>query len=47
LLHIAEKLAEVKAVTLKEIAEQTTKNAIELFHLDTYNQLNTPLNQQV
>jgi TatD DNase family protein len=47
LLHIAEKLAEVKAVTLKEIAEQTTKNAKELFHLDTYNQLNTPLNQQV
>lgn len=35
LVHIAEKLADVKQVTLKEIAEATTKNALELFKLNS------------
>jgi TatD DNase family protein len=34
LLHIAEKLADVKQTTLKEIADITTANARELFNLD-------------
>lgn len=34
LLHIAEKLADVKQTTLKQIAEITTENARELFNLD-------------
>lgn len=33
LLHVAEKLADVHGVTLKEIEDRTTKNAIELFNL--------------
>lgn len=33
LVHIAEKLTEVYDLPLSEIAKQTTKNAIELFHL--------------
>jgi len=35
LLHIAERLAEVKETTLANIAEMTSKNAIELFNLHT------------
>ena len=34
LLYIAEKLADIKGVSLKTVAEITTKNAIELFKLD-------------
>ena len=34
LLHIAEKLAEVKGLTLLEVAEITTKNARSLFKLN-------------
>ena len=34
LLHIAEKLADVKGIPLKTVGEITTKNAIELFNLD-------------
>lgn len=34
LLHIAEKLADVKGVSLITVEEITTKNAIELFNLD-------------
>ena len=34
LLHIAEKLADVKQISLKEIADKTTLNARELFKLD-------------
>jgi TatD DNase family protein len=34
LLHIAEKLADVKGIPLKTVGEITTKNAIELFKLD-------------
>jgi TatD DNase family protein len=34
LLHIAEKLANVKGISLKTVAEITTINAIELFKLD-------------
>jgi TatD DNase family protein len=34
LLHIAEKLADVKQISLKEIADTTTLNARELFKLD-------------
>lgn len=34
LLHVAEKLAEIYQVPLKEIADQTTKNALELFNLN-------------
>ena len=34
LLYIAEKLADIKGVSLKTVAESTTKNAIELFKLD-------------
>jgi TatD DNase family protein len=34
LLHIAEKLADVKQISLKEIADKTTSNARELFKLD-------------
>lgn len=33
LLHVAEKLSDIYGVSLKEIAEQTTKNAEELFGL--------------
>lgn len=33
ILHIAEKLSDVYGVQLREIEEQTTKNAIELFNL--------------
>lgn len=33
LLHIAEKLAEIYGCSLKQIEEQTTKNAVELFQL--------------
>lgn len=33
ILHIAEKLSDVYGVPLREIEEQTTKNAIELFNL--------------
>lgn len=33
LLHVAEKLSDIYGVSLKEIAEQTTKNAEELFDL--------------
>lgn len=32
-LHIAEKLSDIYGVTLKEIEEVTTNNAIELFNL--------------
>ena len=35
LLHIAEKLADVHGVTLKDIEERTSMNAIELFNLST------------
>lgn len=35
LLHIAEKLADVKQVSLKEIADITTKNALELFNVNS------------
>jgi len=35
LLHIAEKLADVKQTTLKNIAETTSKNALELFNLNS------------
>lgn len=35
LLHIAEKLADVKGVSLKNIADTTTKTAIELFNLNS------------
>jgi TatD DNase family protein len=34
LLHVAEKLADVKGVTLKEVAEITTQNAKSLFKLN-------------
>jgi TatD DNase family protein len=34
LIHIAEKLAEVKGVTLKEIADVTSNNAKQLFKLN-------------
>lgn len=34
LLHVAEKLAEIYQVPLKVIADQTTKNALELFNLN-------------
>jgi TatD DNase family protein len=34
LLHIAERLAEVKNVSLKEVEEITSENARTLFHLD-------------
>ena len=33
ILHIAEKLADVYGVSLKEIEQQTTQNALELFKL--------------
>ena len=33
LLHVAEKLAEIYGCSLKQIEEQTTKNAVELFQL--------------
>jgi TatD DNase family protein len=33
LLHIAEKLADVKGIRLSEVAKVTTKNAHELFKL--------------
>jgi TatD DNase family protein len=33
LLHIAEKLAEVKGISLSEVAKVTTRNAHELFKL--------------
>lgn len=34
LIHIAEKLAEVKNISLKEVSKITTHNAVELFQLD-------------
>jgi TatD DNase family protein len=34
LLHVAEKLADVKERTVKEIAETTSKNALEIFQLN-------------
>ena len=34
LLHIAEKLADVQSITLKQVAEVTTKNAKEIFNWD-------------
>ena len=34
LIHVAEKLADVKGIPLKTVGEITTKNAIELFKLD-------------
>ncbi len=34
LLHVAEKLADVKQTSLKQIAETTSKNAVELFQLN-------------
>ncbi len=36
LVHIAEKLTDVYELTLREIAAQTTQNAIELFNLPTH-----------
>ncbi|MCB0540892.1 MAG: TatD family hydrolase [Bacteroidetes bacterium] len=33
LIYIAEKLAEVKGIEIEELAEKTTKNAVELFSL--------------
>lgn len=33
IIHIAEKLADVYSLTLKEVAEKTTKNALEIFKL--------------
>jgi TatD DNase family protein len=36
LLHIAEKLADVYQITLKEVEEITTRNALEIFNLDDY-----------
>jgi TatD DNase family protein len=32
LLHIAEKLADVQSITLKQVAEETTQNAKEIFN---------------
>jgi TatD DNase family protein len=32
-LHVAEKIAEVKGISLEEVAEQTTQNAKTLFRL--------------
>jgi TatD DNase family protein len=34
LLHVAEKLADVKETTVKEIAETTSKNALKIFQLN-------------
>lgn len=34
LLHIAEKLADVQSITLKQVAEVTTQNAKEIFNWD-------------
>ena len=34
LLNVAEKLADIKGISLKTVAEITTGNAIELFNLD-------------
>jgi TatD DNase family protein len=36
LLHIAEKLADVYQITLKEVEEITTRNALEIFNLGDY-----------
>jgi TatD DNase family protein len=33
LLYIAEKIAEIKGVSVEEVAEQTSENAAELFNL--------------
>lgn len=35
--YIADKLADIYSVSSKEIAEETTKNAIKLFHLENFN----------
>lgn len=35
--YIADKLADIYSVSSKEIAEETTKNAIKLFHLEKFN----------
>lgn len=34
LLHVAEKLTDIYGVSMRDIEEKTTKNAIELFHLN-------------
>ena len=31
--YIAEKVAEIRSISLEEVANQTTKNAIEVFNL--------------
>ncbi len=36
LLHIAEKLSDVYQISLKEVEEITTRNALEIFKLDDY-----------
>jgi TatD DNase family protein len=36
ILHIAQKIAQVKEVALSEVIEETTKNAIKLFKLNEY-----------
>ena len=34
LLHVAEKLADIHKLTLKEVADKTSKNAIEIFKIN-------------
>ena len=36
IIETAKKLAEIKGVSLEEISEQTTKNAVKLFKLAVY-----------